>query len=88
MLFLSDGRYVATWTLLETWMDLFGDYTVDTATGKIGFIKDWERVETPGFQGQGEFEVDGQGRLLLTGICSTEPDPQTPDCIRRFVRSN
>jgi len=25
-------------------MDLFGDYSVDTDTGKIEFINDWERV--------------------------------------------
>jgi hypothetical protein len=86
--FQSDGLYAATWLLLESYMDLFGDYTVDTSTGKIEMIKDWEREPTLGFQGLGSFEIDDQGRLLLTGICSTEPDPENPDCIRRFVRSN
>jgi hypothetical protein len=69
-------------------MDLFGTYNVDTSTGKIEFIEDWERVETPGFQGQGDFRIDEDGTLLLSGICATEPDPDNPDCIRRFGRSN
>ena len=69
-------------------MDLFGTYNVDTSTGKIEFIEDWERVETPGFQGQGDFRIDEDGTLLLSGICATEPDPDNPDCIHRFVRSN
>jgi hypothetical protein len=86
--FQSDGLYAATWLLLESYMDLFGDYTVDIGTGEIEMIKDWEREPTLGFQGQGDFEIDDQGRLLLTGICSTEPDPENPDCVRRFVRSN
>jgi|GEM_PF-1101560 hypothetical protein len=86
--FQSDGLYAATWLLLESYMDLFGDYTVDAGAGKIEMIKDWEREPTLGFQGQGDFEIDDQGRLLLTGICSTEPDPENPDCVRRFVRSN
>ena len=68
-------------------MDLFGTYNVDTSTGKIEFIEDWERVETPVFQGQGDFGIDKDG-ALLSGICATEPDPDNPDCIRRFVRSN
>lgn len=38
--FQSDGLYAATWLLLESYMDLFGDYTVDTSTGKIEMIKD------------------------------------------------
>jgi len=69
-------------------MDLFGDYSVDTDTGKIEFINDWERVETPGYQVQGDFYIDENGRLLLSGICPTEPDLDNFDCLRRFVRSN
>lgn len=86
--FQSDGLYAATWLLLESYMDLFGDYTVDSSAGKIEMVKDWEREPTLGFQGQGAFEIDDQGGLLLTGICSHEPDPENPDCVRRFVRSN
>ena len=87
LLFQSDGLYAATWLLLESRMDLFGTYNVDTSTGKIEFIEDWERVETPGFQGQDDFRIDEDGTLLLSGICATEPNPDNPDCIRRFVRS-
>ena len=87
LLFQSDGLYAATWLLLESWMDLFGTYNVDTSTGKIEFIEDWERVETPEFQGQGDFRIDEDGTLLLSGICANEPNPDNPDCIRRFVRS-
>ena len=86
--FRSDGLYAATWLFLKSSMDLFGDYSVDTDTGKIEFINDWERVETPGFQVQGDFYIDENGRLLLAGICPTEPDLDNPDCLRRFVRSN
>ncbi len=88
LLFQSDGQYAATWMLLESWMDLFGTYTVDPSTGKIEVIKDWERIETPGFEGRGDYRIDEEGRLLMTGICPSEPDPENPDCIRRFVRSN
>ena len=88
MLFQSDGLYAATWLLFESWMDLLGTYNVDTSTGKIEFIENWERVETPRFQGQGDFRIDEDGTLLLSGICSTEPTPDNADCIRRFVRSN
>ena len=78
LLFQSDGLYAATWLLLESWMDLFGTYNVDTSTGKIEFIEDWKRVETPGFRGQGYFRIDEDGTLLLSGICATEPDPDNP----------
>ena len=88
MLFQSDGLYAATWLLFESWMDLLGTYNVDTSTGKIEFIANWERVETPKFQGQGDFRIDEDGTLLLSGICATEPTPDNADCIRRFVRSN
>ena len=63
LLFQSDGLYAATWLLLESWMDLFGTYNVDTSIGKIEFIEDWERVETPGFQRQGDFRIDEDGTL-------------------------
>ncbi len=88
MLFQYDGLYTATRLLLESWMDLFGTYNVDTSTGKIEFIEDWERIETPGFQGQDDFCIDEDGTILSSGICATEPDPDNPDCIGRIVRSN
>ena len=88
LLFQSDGLYAATWLLFESWMDLLGTYNVDTSIGKIEFIENWERVETPRFQGQGDFRIDEDGTLLLSGICATEPTPDNADCIRRFVRSN
>ena len=44
--------------------------------------------ETPGFQRQGDFQIDDQGRLLPTGIRLNDPDPDNSECIRRFVRSN
>ena len=71
LLFQSDGLYAATWLLLESWINLFGSYNVDTSTGKIEFIKDWERVETPRFQEQGNFRIDENGTLLYSGICAT-----------------
>ena len=88
MLFQYDGLYTATRLLLESWIDLFGTYNVDTSTGKIEFIEDWERIETPGFQGQDDFCIDEDGTILSSGICATEPDPDNHDCIRRIVRPN
>ena len=87
LLFQSDGRYFATWFLLESRVDLVGDYTVAPSTGEIELTKDWEMEETQGFQGTGSFEIDDQGQLLLTGICPSEPDPENPTCSRRFTRS-
>ena len=84
--FQSDGRYTATWLMLESQIDLFGDYSVHTSTGKIELIKNWERAETRGFQGQGDFSIDDQDQLTLTGVCPTKPDPENPKCIRRFIR--
>ena len=86
LLFQSDGRYFATWIMLESFVDLGGRYMVDTTTGKIEMIQGFEREKTEGFQGAGNFEIDDQG-LLLTGICPEEPDPGNPDCVRRFVRA-
>ena len=87
LLFESDGYYYASWMMLESYIDLRGDYTVDANTGEIQMIQGFERFETEGLQGSGSFENDDQGRLLLTGICPEEPDPENPDCVRQFVRS-
>jgi len=86
LLFQSDGYYFATWMMLESYIDLRGDYTVDANTDEIQMVQGFERFETDGFEGSDSFEIDNQGRLLLTGICPKEPDPENPDCTRRFVR--
>jgi hypothetical protein len=65
--------------MLESYVDLIGNYSVDTATGKIELVNKGELRETEGFQGAGDFEIDEHGRLLLAGICPTEPDLENPD---------
>ncbi len=87
LLFQSDGQYFATWFMLESYVDLGGDYTVTPSTGEIELTENWELKDSQEFQGTGSFEIDEQGRLLLSGICPTKPDPDNPDCLRRFTRA-
>ena len=89
LLFTTDGQYVVTWTMLEDYMDLFGTYEFDTATGAIEFNFEWDRIETAGFSGAGSYHFEDDGSLVLDGVCSGGPDSKLGTgeeiCTNRFI---
>ena len=87
LLLQGGGQFAASWQMLEDHIDLFGTYVIDaenSTTGTVEFTQSAERIETPGFQGTGSFNIDAYGTLTLQGIC---PDNDgEPKCTHRLVR--
>ena len=87
LLIQGDGRFAASWQMLEDYIDLFGTYAIDaedSTTGTVEFTRSGERFETPGFQGAGSFNISTDGTLTLKGICSDNDGE--PKCTHRLVR--
>ncbi|MDP1736819.1 MAG: hypothetical protein Q8L23_05205 [Caulobacter sp.] len=73
--FLANGRFEATWTPFESYVDFWGTYSFDPAARAISFAPDGGNNVPQGADLDGRAELGADGLLRLSGIDFKSPRP-------------
>jgi hypothetical protein len=84
--FLADGSFNVTWIPFEVYVDYWGIYEHDVGTGALSLFTTGGNFIPDDVDGEGTFEVDPQGHLLLKDMWLGTPQggSNTPNCGHRF----
>jgi hypothetical protein len=84
--FLADGTFNVTWTPFEVYVDYWGPYTYDLGTGAITLTATGGNYIPDDLDGEGFFEVNSEGDLILTDMWLGSPQfaTVTTQCGHRF----
>jgi hypothetical protein len=84
--FKANGEVLVTWQPFEVYVDYWGTYTFDLATGAISIAVDGGNYVPPDVDGEGTFEISGDGSLVLSDMWlgSAQDFMGEPACGQRF----
>jgi hypothetical protein len=72
LVFQSDGTVTVTWRPIETYVDYKGTYQL-SESGAIKIVITWSAYAPGDFEGDGTYQIDDGGNLLLADMWLGSP---------------